>query len=84
MMTLGADLSPKEGRGEFLGVWRLIGDVGSTSGPVIVGQVAEALTLPMAALAIAVTGLGAGLVFGLLVPEPLKWRKAQEAEATGG
>ena len=29
MMTLGADLSPPESRGEFLGIWRLIGDTGA-------------------------------------------------------
>ena len=33
MMTLGADLAPREGTGEFLGVWRLIGDTGAVTGP---------------------------------------------------
>jgi len=78
MMTLGADLAPTESRGEFLGVWRLIGDVGSTGGPVIVGQVAEAVTLPMASLVIAATGLVAGLVFSLLMPETLRKERAVE------
>lgn len=32
MMTLGADLAPKEATGEFLGVWRLIGDSGTSGG----------------------------------------------------
>ena len=32
MMTTGADLAPREGIGEFLSVWRLIGDVGSRNG----------------------------------------------------
>ena len=50
MMTIGADLAPKESRGEFLGLWRLIGDVGNAGGPIVVGQVADLLTLPMAAL----------------------------------
>lgn len=84
MMTLGADLAPKETRGEFLGVWRLIGDVGHSGGPLLVGQVADLVTLPMAAWAIAAAGLSAGLVFGLLVPEPLKReRRARPSTAPG-
>src|SRR5699024_8612865 len=33
MMTLGADLAPEGATGEFLGIWRLIGDVGMVAGP---------------------------------------------------
>jgi len=69
MMTLGADLAPKEGRGEFLGMWRLIGDIGSTSGPLIAGAVASALALPAAAVAIGSSGLIAAFIFLFLVPE---------------
>ena len=76
MMTLGADLAPKETRGEFLGLWRLIGDGGHTFGPLIVGQVADLLALSMAPLAIAAAGVCAGLVFGLLVPETLERQSA--------
>lgn len=69
MMTLGADLAPKESRGAFLGVWRLIGDAGTAGGPIVVGQVADLVSLPMAPWAMAAAGLSAGLIFGLLVPE---------------
>lgn len=74
MMTMGADLAPDRAKGEFLGVWRLIGDGGHTGGPIVVGQVAEMVALPTAAWALAAAGLCAALVFGLLVPEPLKQR----------
>ena len=74
MMTLGADLAPKETRGEFLGLWRLVGDGGHTLGPIIVGQVADLLALSLAPLAIAGAGVCAGLVFGLFVPETLNRR----------
>ena len=33
MMTLGADLAPPGATGEFLGLWRLIGDTGRAGGP---------------------------------------------------
>ena len=35
-MTLGADFAPDVGRGEFLGVWRLISDIGQAGGPVVI------------------------------------------------
>lgn len=75
MMTLGADLAPGQSRGEFLGVWRLIGDVGSGGGPVIVGAVADLVTLQIAALTMTAAGLAAAGVFARFVPETLKKRK---------
>ena len=75
MMTLGADLSPPDARGEFLGVWRLIGDAGHSGGPLVVGAVADAVALPAAALMMACAGLVAGTIFGLLVPETLDRRR---------
>jgi MFS family permease len=72
IMTLGADLAPPEAVGEFLGVWRLIGDGGSMGGPVLVGALADALSLPLATLAIALVGAGAALTFAVGVPETLR------------
>src|SRR3712207_8113295 len=43
MMTLGADLAPPGATGEFLGIWRLIGDAGAVGGPLAGGVVAGAL-----------------------------------------
>lgn len=71
MMTLGADLAPPEARGEFLGVWLLIGDAGTSGGPLIIGRVADMVTLPAAALIIAAAGLLSGAIFTFLVPETL-------------
>jgi MFS family permease len=75
MMTLGADLAPADSRGEFLGVWRLIGDAGSTGGPVVVGTVADLLGLSLATFTIAGVGLLAAAMLGTLVPETLQRRK---------
>lgn len=62
-MTLGADVAPTEGRSQFLGGWRLAGDVGATGGPLLVSALAWAAPLAVACL---VTGglalLGAGWV----------------------
>ncbi len=72
MMTLGSDLSPDRSRGEFLGVWRLIGDLGHTGAPLVVGVVADMLVLSSAIWVIAGTGLAASSIFLFLVPETLK------------
>ena len=72
MMTLGADLAPAETRGEFLGMWRLIGDLGFTLGPSVAGVVAGMLTLPAAALVMGGSGLVASMIFLFLVPETIK------------
>lgn len=75
MMTLGADLSPEDSRGEFLGVWRLIGDVGHMGGPLVVGTVADILVLSSAIWVIAGSGLVAASIFLFFVPETLKQKK---------
>ena len=72
IMALGADLSPRTNRGEFLGVWRLLGDAGHASGPFVfsatTGLFALGATL---ALAGAVGFAGAALAAWLL-PETLR------------
>lgn len=71
MMTLGADLAPREATGEFLGVWRLIGDAGGTGGPLVVGGVADAFGLGFAAFALAGIGFFAAGTLVLFVRETL-------------
>jgi len=63
VMTLGADASPVEGRSQFLGAWRLCGDIGNSGGPLLVSAVAAVAPLAVACLALGVLGLaGAGWV----------------------
>jgi MFS family permease len=54
VMTLGADHSPRLGRAHFLGVWRLMSDIGSSCGPALLSLLAATLSL---GAGIAVTGL---------------------------
>jgi MFS-type transporter involved in bile tolerance (Atg22 family) len=71
MMTLGADLAPKNAMGEFLGLWRLIGDGGFLSGPLTVGYVADIVGLSPAAYVIGGIGLLSASIFAFFVPETL-------------
>ena len=77
MMTLGADLAPKEARGEFLGLWRFVGDMGNASGPLVVGHMADLAGLATAPLIVAGIGLLGAAILGTLVPETLDRRDAR-------
>ena len=50
LMTLGADASPEVGRAQFLGGWRLMGDIGWASGPALVSAVAVLASLGTASV----------------------------------
>jgi MFS family permease len=58
VMTLGADASPVHGRTEFLGLWRLISDIGTSAGPFLLSGLTALISL---GAGIAVTG-GFGFV----------------------
>ncbi len=63
VMTLGADTAPLAGRAQYLGGWRLCGDIGNSGGPLLVAAVAAVAPLSAACLVIGVLGvLGTGWV----------------------
>ena len=72
MMTLGADLAPREGTGEFLGLWRITGDFGGAAGPVVVGNIADIFGLSISAFALGGIGYLAVGILLWLVPETLQ------------
>ncbi len=69
-MTIGTDLAPDGAVSEFIGLWRLFGDLGASAGPAIVGAVAGAGGLVSAVFATGVIGV-IGLVVVFLGPETL-------------
>ncbi len=56
VMTLGADTAPVEGRAQYLGGWRLCGDIGISGGALLVSVVAAAAPLAAACLVMGVGG----------------------------
>jgi MFS family permease len=72
VMTLGADFAPKGRRGEFLGIWRFIGDVGSAGGPLAVSFIVGVASLALAAMVTAAFGFTGAAVMWLRVPETLR------------
>ncbi len=71
VLTLGSDLAPLQSRGEFLGVWQSVGDMGLAGGPLLIGVLINFSTLGAAAMAVAGIGLASAAILFWLVDETL-------------
>lgn len=72
VMVIGSDLAVASGRrGQFLGLWRLIGDVGMSGAPFLTGALVQISGLALASAATAGIGLAGALVMAFLVAETL-------------
>lgn len=61
IMTVGSDLAPRLNRGGFIGIWRLLSDLGSTSGPLLIGLLVKISGLMMATYSVGLLGLIGGV-----------------------
>jgi len=68
IMTLGADHSPRHGRAHFLGVWRLMSDIGASCGPALLSLLAASLSLAAGIATIGLIGLAAAGALGHWIP----------------
>jgi MFS family permease len=57
VMTLGADASPRLGRAQFLGGWRLCSDLGNAGGPLVISAISAVATLAAAAYTMGIIAL---------------------------
>ncbi|MFF1877520.1 MFS transporter [Leifsonia sp. NPDC058230] len=63
IMTLGADLAPKDRPAPFLGAWRFAGDAGQAAAPLLVSLLTALVSIAFASGVIGVLGLvGAGIL----------------------
>lgn len=72
VMTLGTDLAPLTSRASFLGVWRLISDLGQAGGPMIAAGVSALATLGAASVAVGGVGLVGVMLLLATMPETLR------------
>jgi MFS family permease len=73
VMIMGSDLARASGaQGQFLGLWRLIGDLGVSGAPLLIGVLVDAASLAAAALTVAAIGFIGTLVLVTLVKETLR------------
>jgi MFS family permease len=68
IMTLGADYSPVVGRAHFLGLWRLMADVGSTGGPALLSAVTALVSLATGIWCTGAIGFAAAAVLWHWIP----------------
>ncbi|OII09345.1 MFS transporter [Curtobacterium sp. MCBA15_009] len=63
LMTLGADLAPRDDPAPFLGAWRFTGDFGSAAAPLLISGVTAVASIAVASGVMGVLGLiGAGVL----------------------
>ncbi|MCC3272582.1 MFS transporter [Arthrobacter zhangbolii] len=79
VMTLGADFSPSPGRPQFLGIWRLLADLGNMGGPGILAGVTALVSLSAGIAATALLGLAGAVVLWCWVPKGKPGRSASAA-----
>lgn len=80
IMTVGSDLAPRLNRGGFIGIWRLLSDVGSTSGPLIIGLMVKVAGLMMATYSIGLLGLIGGAFVVKAVAETRQSTESSEGD----
>ena len=68
IMTIGADHSPRTGRAHFLGVWRLMSDIGSSCGPAVLSFLAATLSLGAGIAVLGLMALAAAVQLGYWIP----------------
>jgi hypothetical protein len=72
-MIMGADFARASGaQGQFLGLWRLIGDVGISGAPLLTGVLVDVASLSAAALTVAGIGFAGTVLLAALVTETLR------------
>ena len=77
IMTLGADYSPTPGRAHFLGLWRLMADLGATGGPAVLAAVTALLSLAAGIWCTGLLAFAAGAVLWYWIPRTAKQPRNQ-------
>lgn len=70
VLTIGADASPVAGRTQFLGVWRVITDIGGGGGPLLLAGLTALITLAGGILVTGGLGFVAAWMFRRWLPAP--------------
>lgn len=83
IMTVGSDLAPRLNRGGFIGIWRLLSDVGSTTGPLIIGLTVKLSGLAMASCSVGLLGLMGGAFVVKAMSETHRKNDTSRADVKG-
>jgi len=72
IMAIGTDLAPEQGRGQFLGSWRFVSDIGFTGGPLLITVLMGIFSLGFSSMALGMTASCFAMVMALRAPESLR------------
>ena len=78
MQVLGSDLAPERARGRFFAIWRLFGDAGTTTSPIIFTTLAVAAGYASAFVFLGLSGLGVAAIIGFKIKETVGRRGREE------
>ena len=78
-MTLGSDLASDESPEQFLSLWRFISDIGRTAGPLLIGGIAQAVSLAVSCFATGGFGILGAIFIAFMLPETLR-KKGRKKE----
>lgn len=78
ILTLGSDYAPHGSRGAFLGVWRLVSDLGVAFAPACISLIIKISSIGFSGLVSGMTGVAATAVMLSLIKEPLNHSRANE------
>ncbi|NEN06801.1 MFS transporter [Diaminobutyricibacter tongyongensis] len=68
IMTLGADLAPKEQPAPFLGAWRFSGDAGSAIAPLVVSLLTAVVSIAFASGVLGIVGVAGAVMLSRFIP----------------
>lgn len=68
LLTLGADVAPRDNPGPFLGSWRTLSDAGGAISPLLVSAITAMSSLAIATGAVGIIGFAGALAFVRWVP----------------
>ncbi|WP_345764150.1 MFS transporter [Diaminobutyricibacter sp. McL0608] len=68
LMTLGADLAPKDQPAPFLGAWRFSGDAGSAIAPLVVSLLTAVVSIAFASGVLGFVGLAGAVLLARFIP----------------
>jgi MFS family permease len=68
LMTIGADLAPKDQPAPFLGAWRFSGDAGSAVAPLVVSLLTAVVSIAFASGVLGVVGLAGAMMLARFMP----------------
>ncbi|RXZ50963.1 MFS transporter [Agromyces fucosus] len=75
IMTLGADLAPKQNPAPFLGAFRMIGDTGGAGAPLLIAAVTSIASIMAANVVVGVLGLAGAAMLWRWIPRYVPHRR---------